>query len=251
MNITYERIPVKELKIERYNRTIRINDAKKIAAYFDESLLGLVVVSYRDGNYSIIDGQHRVMACRLIGRFDVMCQVFRDLTYEEEARLFVELNVSKNRRSLAAYDLVKGLYESDDQDVKSMFDVIESFGFTVSDQKGDNRIVCLSTVHRIIKKHGVEILAHVLLILKQAWGGSQESLKGYIIDGLAHLLVVYNGSIDRGRVADKFKTVLPEKILAEADADPNGGQKKTRVARQMLKYYNKNLTPSKKLRDRF
>lgn len=251
MNITYERIPVRELKIERYNRTIRMNDAKKIAAYFDESMLGLIIVGRRDGNYTIIDGQHRVMACRLVRKHDVMCQVFNDLTYEEEAKLFVELNSSRNRRSLAAYDMVKGLYESGDKDAIDLYRIIESVGFKVAEQKGDNRIVCMSTVYRIIKKYGSSNLLDTLLAIKEAWGGTQESLKGYIIEGLSYLIKSYEQEIDISRIPDKLKLVWPEKILAKADADPNAGQKRTKVARQMLVLYNKNLSPSKKLKSKF
>ena len=40
------------------------------------------------------------------------------------------------------------------------------------------------------------------------------------------------------------------KILAEAKSDTLGGQTKTKVARQMLKYYNLNLHASKKVQER-
>lgn len=251
MNSTYERIPVADLKIERYNRTIRIADAQRIAAFFNESLLGTVAVSYRDGNYTIIDGQHRVMACRLIKKPDIMCQVFRGLTYEEEARLFVELNKGKNRRPLEAYYYVRGLYEAGDPLVRQIYKLVEELGLEMSVQKGDNKIVCASTVHRIADKQGIVSLKETLTVIVSAWGGSQESLKGFIIEGVAHMFKVYDKEIDNARLIEKLRTVMPERILAKADVDPNGGPKKTKVARQILSYYNKNLSPSKKLKDRF
>jgi len=39
MNITYERLPVNDLKTERYNREVDRNEVKKIAAMFDPSLV--------------------------------------------------------------------------------------------------------------------------------------------------------------------------------------------------------------------
>lgn len=250
MNITYERLPVNDLKTERYNREVDRNEVKKIAAMFDPSLVGLIVVSFRDGNYTVIDGQHRVTALRVLRIKDVMCQVFNGLTYEEEAKLFVELNTSKNRKALNAYDFMKGLYESRDPVVREMFDIVHHFGFEISASVGDNKLACAHAIYQIIKRNGAETLADVFAITKEAWGGDRDALRGQILQGIAHLLINYAGKIEKARLPQKLKTVTPMKILAEAKSDTLGGQTKTKVARQMLKYYNLNLHASKKVQER-
>jgi hypothetical protein len=61
---------------------------------------------------TIIDGQNRTLAAKFRGIDSLMCQVFHGLTYEEEARLFVEYN--RNRLPLKTVDLVNGLKEAKD-----------------------------------------------------------------------------------------------------------------------------------------
>lgn len=248
MNITYERVPVDLLKVEKYNRTIKVNEAKRIAAFYDEKQMGLVVVGNRNGVYTIIDGQHRTMAAKLLGLPDIMCQVFHGLTYEEEAMLFVKLNAVENRKALVSFDRVRGLHEANDQTVTRMHNVAGLMGMKISDQVGDNKLACVQSIYKITKKSGSDMLLTILTVAKEAWGGEKESLRAHILEGIWILLSKHGSSVDSKRLAEKLKKVLPSKILAEADAISDG-TKATRVYRRMLKYYNKNLHESSQVRE--
>jgi len=245
--ITY--LPVEALSTAKYNRKIDSSQVRKIAGKFNNNLLGTLLVSYRDGNYYIVDGQHRAVAMKLIGAKKAPCEVLFGMSYEDEAQLFYDINVRAVQRPLTALEEVNGLFEAGDDEIREMFDVIESHGYEISRQVGENKIACVSAVKRTTQRYGTHALNNVLTIIKAAWGGDQNALKAQMVDGIAYLLNVYKSEIDTSRLSSKLKRISPIKILAGADADPSGGAKKTRVARQILKQYNRNLSPSNKVSD--
>ncbi len=63
-------------------------ETKEIIRDWDERLLDPVIVSFRDGKFYVIDGQHRIAAMRKMNNgSEVMavCKVYSGLTYEQEA----------------------------------------------------------------------------------------------------------------------------------------------------------------------
>jgi hypothetical protein len=60
-----------------YQRPVDMARARKIAKKFDERKIGLLTVSLRDGQYWIVDGNHRLSALRMIGAEKARCQILR------------------------------------------------------------------------------------------------------------------------------------------------------------------------------
>lgn len=86
----YTEIPVGLLEPSpEFQRPVRGHE-KKIAANWDYDKCGDLLVSYRDGHFYIIDGQHRWLAATSIGVKELPCRIYENLTIEDEARLFVE-----------------------------------------------------------------------------------------------------------------------------------------------------------------
>ena len=57
-----------------------------------------VIVSFRDGTFNIVDGQHHTEAARQMagGRdVDVPCIIHTGLTYQEEAQMYADLDTDK------------------------------------------------------------------------------------------------------------------------------------------------------------
>jgi hypothetical protein len=75
-----------------YQRPISSTQVEKITSSFDENLLGVLTVSYRDGSYHIIDGACRVHVMRNLGYTHAYAVILTGLTYSQEAKLFIELN---------------------------------------------------------------------------------------------------------------------------------------------------------------
>ncbi len=74
-----------------YQRPVKERVVEKLVREWDPRLLTPLVVSYRDGRYNLVDGQHRACGARMRnGGKDVvmLCQVYTGLTYEQEAELY-------------------------------------------------------------------------------------------------------------------------------------------------------------------
>ncbi len=95
-----------------YQRPIHIDDIKKAIAEFDPDDVEMVHVSYRDGKYYVMDGQHTILILEGMNGgkpVNVNCVVHYGMTYSEEAN-FSERQYEKKRRhtykerSIAAYE---------------------------------------------------------------------------------------------------------------------------------------------------
>ena len=81
------------LGVTPYQRELRVNRVRRIAAKFDPCLLNPPKVSYRNGHYYVFDGQHTVAVLKLLnGGKDLMirCIVYTGMTESEEALLFAQ-----------------------------------------------------------------------------------------------------------------------------------------------------------------
>ena len=114
-----------------YQRPVLDRVVDKLVREWDPRLLTPLVVSYRDGRYNLVDGQHRVCAMRKKnGGKDVtaLCRVYHGLTYEQEAELYYKLDRAKGHLRLA--HATKALVESGaDAEIIEIKRLLEGAGF--------------------------------------------------------------------------------------------------------------------------
>ena len=114
-----------------YQRPVKDPVVDRLVREWDPRLLTPLVVSYRDGRYHLVDGQHRSCAMRRMnGEEDVIapCQVYRGLTYEQEAELYYKLDRAKGHLRLSS--ATKALLESgSDSKITDIKKRIEGAGF--------------------------------------------------------------------------------------------------------------------------
>jgi len=238
--ITYEMIPVNDLKIERYNRLINVARAKMYAANYNESEMGVITVSKRDGNYHIIDGQHRTYVAAILKIPAIMCVVHEGLTYEQEADLFIKLN--KNRVGLLIYDYYKAAKEGGDKRMIEIDDAINSLGLHVARGTTANGVQAISCVLRITNEKGIEHLKRVLSLIKRTWEGHEKSFGQDIVWGTSTFLTTYDNLCDDARFCRISDYATPDKIKAQANSDMSAETKKVKIAKVLLYYYNHKLT---------
>lgn len=183
-------IPFNQLAKAGYNRAIRRAWVNKIKRYFNESLIRPVIVSFRDGKYWVIDGQHTSQALYELNNYDpntlIECHVLTDLTYEDEARLFVEYNNSSH--SIGKTDEVKGLIESQDDNAIVFLKTVTVNGYNLD---GDNNsLSAIGSAWTIFNKNGgAATLDSILKITSSCWpDDSKTATQGKIIDGIAEFL---------------------------------------------------------------
>lgn len=80
---------------EIYQRGVERKRVELIARDFNEYIVNEPKVSFRNGRYYVMDGQHTIEGCILLnGGADrpILCKVYTGLTMEQEALLFAEQN---------------------------------------------------------------------------------------------------------------------------------------------------------------
>ena len=126
-------IPFNQLAKARYNRGISRNHVNQIKRNFREDLVQPVLVSFRDGKYYIVNGQHTSQVIYELNGNDpntpVKCHVMTGLTYEQEADLYY--NVNTYTQPLNTLDLTIGRIEANDAEAIRFRDVIESCGYVI------------------------------------------------------------------------------------------------------------------------
>lgn len=190
-------IPLSEIEIDTsYQRKLR-NKVHKMAREWDYALCDVILVSYRDDKFYVIDGQHRVEAARKRGVKFLPCQIVEFLTREEEARRFLALNT--NTTKLSSYDTLNAnLLRKDPVDtiVKS---VCDKWGIII-DGSYTNRIGRLGSLYdtrNVARIYGEKTLDWVFSILHDAhWNESWGGHSGAIILALA-------------KAYEEFKNQLP------------------------------------------
>ena len=114
-----------------YQRPVNPKEVDRLIREWDERLLDPVTVSFRDGKFYVVDGQHRISAMRKMngGRgIMVDCKVYNGLTYEQEADLCYKLDKAKKRLSLSQSTNV--LAESGvDAEITEVKRLVENCGF--------------------------------------------------------------------------------------------------------------------------
>ena len=151
-------IPVQLLKVDhRYQRPVNSAHVNKISKDFNKKYLNCIIVSYRDGYFWILDGQHRYNAAVIKGVETLTCIIITDLTSQEEAKMFKDLNI--NHKKPDPYKLFKAnVWNGDKSDPEVAVDleikrICDKYNIEVkkvgNGTKGKN-LRCLSRVRWIV-----------------------------------------------------------------------------------------------------
>jgi hypothetical protein len=234
-------LPLGLLNIEKYQRPISPAKVNKIVKTFSEARLHPVDVSYRDGNYYVMDGQHRIAALKKLDIPQAPCMIRQGLTYQEEADLFVKLNSDRSKPTKLA------LFHADTEAQKvpalEINSLVESVGFTIAKNGGSksNTISAASRLEEIYKAVGPSGLRQVLLLVRKAWNGRVESMDGRILMGVCEFYKRYRAELVDTDFAKRLSKVEPKKIIAESKMVPKLFSNNSCIpcAIIMLQYFNK------------
>lgn len=125
---------VKEYKVDiantyvdsKYQRDFDAKWARKLIKEYDENKVNQIILSaHVDGKYSVIDGQHTIIATRARkGEHALLsAKVFFDLSEQEESELFYSYNTE--RKQLKPNDKVKARYAMGEPLVVNYFDTLD------------------------------------------------------------------------------------------------------------------------------
>ena len=224
---TFYPLDVKDLKLARYQRDLKKSRSKKYADHYDPDIFGIILVSFRDGFYWIIDGQHRVEAAKMKGIKSVLCQVLTGLTYEQEADKFYKINDSRSQ--LNANHKFNALVEQKDSAALKIVEALRRYNLTFSKEGNDlsdNCVNAVSSLRRIYSNgerdegsNGYDALCFVLEILKKVWNGGRDSLRAEMLKGLDTF--IRNYTYDKDFLIKVLELDTPKGIIDRARANTN------------------------------
>lgn len=215
---------------------------------FNEDALGEITFSERsDGKLATIDGAHRICLCRKVEhKALVRVKVFKGLTIQEEARLFLLLNQGTNPTLVSKFkvSVIEGNPESIEID-----NIIKKHGWELSKNSNPGCLLAIATIQRVYRSASKTkpagkypgILDRVLKIITATWGHDPAGMNMYIIEGLAQLVGRMGDSFNDETLIKEMKTVFPVTLITNAKQHKAAlnGTLQSAVARILVGMHNK------------
>ena len=235
-----------------YQRIVSDTIVQRLIQNWDPRFLDPIVVSYRDGKYYVIDGQHRVVAIQRMHPDEdvkVRCIVHTGLTYADEAELFYKLDQCKKKLSYS--QSVNALLESGaNAELNDIAKRMNANGFqfaTGAGTYGDNMVRATRAMIEAYRLLGPDSFSRMLFLLRDTWHGASDSLYSIMLSGMALFLKTYETQISDKNFAMRMGNVSPLAIVRKAQADYSTNRNALRGARVLLEFYNKGLRGGRKL----
>ena len=239
-----------------YQRPVETEDVDKLIAKWNPCLLTPIVVSFRDGNFNVVDGQHRIAAMRrMAGGGDVIvpCIIYTGLTYEQEAELYYMLD--RTRGKLRLGHATKALVESGaDAEIIDVKQRIEDAGFVWALDRPTGEPFEIATTRAVINAYrllGGAAFSRMLGLIAGAWHGTPSSLKGSIFSGMALFVKTYETELVDQTFIKRLSAVDPDEIIRRGKVDFSTNKAALRFARVILSKYNGHQRGGRKLPYRF
>lgn len=227
-----------------YQNVFDVDRVQLIVDTFTKELLQPLEVSYRDGQYNVIDGKHRLTAIKEIEKITgikipVPCWVHYGLTEQEECNLFVKL--VRNRRRVSAMEIYKAAYEAGNEFTVNFVNSIRKVGFIFDFESSakNGRIHMTSTPHRIFKELGIKKFEDFLTILYSTWNGDKNFLGRDFMNGFYEFYKAYRNDIDTKIFVKRLSMLTKDEI--DFYIGNSKRKDKTRdIANKIFQKYNKN-----------
>lgn len=191
-----EYLPCKLLHAKlKCQKTPNEMDVRELAFKWDDKLCDPIHVSYRNGQYGIVEGQKRKLAKLMIDENGLMsCNIYRDLTEEDEYQLFSQLNNGKRTYGT-----------NEDYEARSHFDpkwqyIIEcvnkaNFSIIYAGGAKDNVFGCPATLEEVYDTLKDIDFVDMLTLLSTVCYGNRYSLQANFLKGFSTFYSIYKTSI--------------------------------------------------------
>lgn len=240
----YERLDSSMLHADlSYQNVFDQSIVDKIVNEFKKSLLRPLEVSYRDGQYNVIDGKHRLTGIKELEKLTsvkipVPCWVHYGLTAEGECKLFVDLENEK--RTIGSMELYKAAYEANDDYIVNFVETIRKVGFIFDfcSTSKNGRIHMTTTVARILDKLGQVDFERFLTLLYNTWNGDKDFISQLFLNGFCNFYENYKNEIDDKLFVQRLSFLKKSEIGVALATNPNQ-EKQIVVANCIFNKYNK------------
>jgi hypothetical protein len=255
-----ELIPIQMLMVDHdYQRPVAWQFVRKMAATYDESLVGTIDVARRaPSRFAILDGQLRYEATRLVGKKTIWASVYSGLDLQSEARFFLHKN--KDRKAIHPYYTFKARVTAGDEDAVEAERIVTEHGYRLAlgvqkaDTSSEKNIQAVAAVEEAFKRKrpdGTPALIPTLDTMRAVTLGRPQGNSALIIRGLA---MVYekadNGQVDPELMKQALAELGPELVLGRARdlSRSSGGNAAYATAKVITAAYNRKTPRGENLR---
>jgi hypothetical protein len=194
-----------------YQRVEQSN-VNKIAKKWNDNKCAFLQVSYRPNidKYAIIDGQNRWNAAKKVGVTHLPCQIYENLTIQEEAKFFNEQDDNVARISSA--DKFKSLLVMKDETCLLIKSLCDEFGVAIRKTYGDSlsktrkNLNGLVTARRIVESYGIECLRWIFTVIERS--GWDLTAKAYTDRNFQVLISFYRARANKPTFAMDTKNLI-------------------------------------------
>ena len=168
-NKLYAEVPLSEMRVELGYQRPCGKEIKKLVENWDIDKCDALIVSYRDGLFWIIDGQHRAVAARIKGVEFLTCDIRQNLTPHEEASIFV--HQKDNVKRLTPCDIYRADVYNGEKYALDIKELCEKYHVQVIKDRGQSaagEIGSISMAKKIYDAGGISALEWVLSVLMDA-----------------------------------------------------------------------------------
>lgn len=204
---------------EEYGRLPRTVNIERMASEWDRARVGAIYLSMRpDGRFAVLDGNHRVMACRVVEGDDATlpARIYLDLTLKEEADLFTAFN--RDRAQPRPGDVFRARLAAGDKGAIEIKNIVESLGLRLAldGQAADGAINAIAAIEKIYQQYGANGLREVLLTLRNTMGTGASAIQAPVLKALAAFMVRYyaHPHFDKARLYGVLSTHSPAQLKA-------------------------------------
>lgn len=241
-------VPIRDMSVSEFcQRRFKQAWADHLATVMDLDRIGLPVLSYRDGIYWIVDGQHRIEALRILGFGDekLQCEVFHGLTPEQEADLFLDKN---NARPVAQEDKFRVGVNAGRDEESDIDRIVRLQGLTIG--FGPDNVSCTGTLKSAYELVGPGPFGSVIRVIRDAYGVA--GMQAPVIMGLAFVLQRYAGNLPDEGIVSKSLGAMPGGVnglinKAGVLQKATGANKKHCTAAAIVEQLNRTLPRGRKL----
>ena len=245
-----------EIKIDllhsnlKYQREIDYDRVKYIATNWDLKYFDSPCISFRDGMYNVIEGQHTVAAAKMKfgGNKEIQCKVTFGLTEKEESKWFHGETNKKKKQSLETIYIARLL--AGDEKLLKLIDDLKVTGLLlkINIPKGNCVIDAIKTVETIHEQLNNVDFISCFKLLKETWNGINESLHASFIKGIVKFYQTFKSEIDDIRFYKSLSKIKPDKIKTETESDVYIDDVAIKYAKVFCRYYNKGISAKNKLK---
>lgn len=283
LRVTIEHIPARDLVHDVLVNPRNPSDAwaRKQMEEYNAALLGAFIVSERilpgeEGGEPrrqlvVLDGANRIVLMKLVGDEDraVLCNVFHDLTTEQEATVAREYN---DRRNWTGIRIFQSKITAGDPVACQIRDIVDKHGWVIDTSSGDGVFRGVDPFLRLIRTAGfknaaeakaqrgsaqyraamesgtrdaMRVLDEAVQVYTQAFRERPGSYAANIIYGIALVLLKYGSRIDLTRLTTQLRDESNGSVYVVSDARalgrPMGLPFPDAVAALTIRFYNKGL----------